>query len=215
MHTNEPSEGAKPLGEAHGQRAVGRFDAAPPAQPALSRRRLLRAGAGAAPVVLSFASKPAYAVNGCLSASATVSANTSRAVPQSCSADGPTTWRDSDKPNGGWPSSYKISFSSVFGPSPKYETLNNSDPSLHQVLSEDCKGLTADQQALARYLCALYLSFLKSPASVPATVLPNGRSDIKALWSKVGSGTFSPAGAGKAWGPAETNAWLSTLFATL
>lgn len=175
------------------------------------RRRLLQAGIGAAPVVLTFVSRPVPAAPvACTSASATVSANASRVNLQQCVGNGPTAWKGTTPKtqwnatalSGGTP----VLFSGVFG-SPAYSVPGHASPNLMEVLQGT--GGTA-KDLLARNLTAAYLNFLSN--STPVTVL--SLTQMQAMWSQGNSGVYYPITGGPAWGSGNINVWIATTFAT-
>lgn len=173
-----------------------------------SRRRLLRGGLAAAPVLMTVASRPVMAQD-CTTSSAHTSLGGSREiVQQSCTGRGPAYWI-AQNGSKAWPSGYLMqtqgsskvatTFGSVFGSAYGYGEL-----SMLQVLQAGQSSF--DKAGLAAHLVAAVLN--AEAAYTPATVLSIAKAQD--IWSDYNSrGYFEPT-AGVRWDSAQTIDWLKT-----
>lgn len=179
---------------------------------AVSRRSLLRAGVGAAPVVLTLASRPVSA-GVCQTASAITSAGSPNRVVasvSSCSGSGPNTLQAS------WTSTRTAATSST--PSSKFvvsvgsTNVKDTNATLLDVLKDPGKKVSgnAEQLALARNLVAAYANYL-SGATDPQVL---SLDTIQRAWTTGWGSQFVVAGTTTKWGPADLNAWLTKMFAS-
>jgi hypothetical protein len=198
-HHSEPqSEKQGPGGPADGVRTTSS-----------SRRRLLRGGLAAAPVLMTVASRPVMAQD-CTTSSAHTSLGGSRQiVQQSCTGRGPAYWI-SQNGSKAWPSGYLMqtqgssskvatTFGSVFGSAYGY-----GDLSMLQVLQAGQSSF--DKAGLAAHLVAAVLNAeaLYTPASVLSVAMAQD------IWSDYNSrGYFEPT-AGVRWDSAQIIDWLKT-----
>jgi hypothetical protein len=183
-----------------------------------ARRRLLRGGLGAAPVVLTVASRPVMAATGaCTTASAFGSINASRPKNvTSCGGCKPDYWKNSLN-YASWPAGHcatakkvatdKLYFNEIFGSSPYSATTT-----LLQVLQTTGTG----RDAVARHCVAAVLNGAKG--LTPAAVL--SAQTAKNVWSSfVTRGYYEPT-AGIRWfadssTPAGTGSIVQWLTSTM
>jgi hypothetical protein len=179
-----------------------------------SRRRLLQAGLGASPVLLSIVSEPVRASQiVCRSASAFASisaagaAGVSANTQQICNGKGPEDWSGTSIKS--WPAGTFTGsgdaataelFSHVF--SPGVALGNNLTPTLKQLL--DAKNSNVRNVVLARYFIAAYLNFKSN--RTPATVVTD--LQLQAMWPQVVAGSYSPGAGAKAWTDQDVINWL-------
>jgi hypothetical protein len=180
-----------------------------------SRRRLLRAGLGASPALLTIISEPVRAdVLGslpCRSASAFASiaahgVTTSTQPAQTCFGIQPGGW--AIRSVGSWPAgtftgsgatAVSVTFSSVFSPGVTVGT--NSSPTLLQVLESTDAGLE-----MARYFVAAYLNIKMVLFATPAKV--ETELQLKAMWPDAVNGTYTPITGGNPWDWATLKSWF-------
>jgi len=151
------------------------------------RRRLLRGGLGAAPVILTVASRPVMANGKCTTASAFGSINMSRPSKTAawCGGSKPDTWKNC--PHSDWPCVPNTTFNSCFGSG----CLPNT--TLLQVLQK----AGSEKDEVARYCVAALLNARKR--LTPDTVL--SVRTLRLLWqSFLTSGYYEPT-AGVRWYP--------------
>lgn len=169
-----------------------------------SRRRLLRSGLGASPVLLTFASQSVSAAV-CKSASATVSANASRAnAVATCSGNGVSTWAAATAAawsSAGYPTS--TLFSTYFSPLPSSITPTTTMLAVEQGTS------TAPIDKLARAMVAALLNLGSSK-------IGSGAYDVmtlKNIWTAAANGTgYKPIPGGIIWQTADVINWLNAMF---
>ena len=177
-----------------------------PALPS-ARRRLLRSGMAAAPILLTLANRPVMAAT-CRTPSAALSASLSRpnAGVFDCVGKSPASWAGTAA--AGWPSGTPaMLFSAAIGPSPDYGTKT--------LLEMVSLGTDMGTGGLAKHLVAAYLNATAGLTPVGVLSVPI----ILAIWARFPSpGWYEPT-AGIKWFPdyAEpTNplggltAWLKT-----
>jgi hypothetical protein len=168
--------------------------------PSLARRRLLRGGLGAAPVLMAAAPRSVMAGGTCMTGSAYTSWSPSVAASRSptmytCSGKTPESWLAT--PLASWPSSCvnvdtkagtvtPIKFGARFSP-----RHYGDDPSLVQVLQ---KTSTAGIDCMAKHIVAAYLN--AAQGLTPLVVV-----DPVRVWSDFhGKGGFYEPTAGVRWG---------------
>lgn len=183
----------------------------------LSRRKLLRAGLGASPVVLTVASKPVMATTGrCTSASAFGSINASRpSMLEYCGGCKPEYWRNSTC-YAQWPNGY-YPVSSVFTPATLFDNCFGAfggyyGKSLLWVMQTTNSG----KDEVARHCAAALLNGVKG--LTPSNVLSAQR--VREVWySYVRRGYYEPT-AGVRWyanssSPAGTGGIIEWLKSTM
>ena len=133
------------------------------------RRRILRAGISAAPVIMTVASRPVWAID-CRTPSGFVSGFASGAPVGQCSGGLPSYWLSHQ---GQWPASINPA-TALFNPI--FEPDLGGNPTLLAVL-----GMT---NTLQSYIVAAYLNNAAlSVPMVPETILP--KNTILAMWTQV------------------------------
>jgi hypothetical protein len=134
----------------------------------LDRRALLRAGAGASPVLLTLASNPVAAANSCVVASSFVSVATFKSrnptvTSINCATRRCEEWRDACNANASL-ACVAPQLKDVFGPTPS--TYNTR--TLRSLLCDSGGIQTNSELGVAQHLIALHLSvtqgFLRMPA---------------------------------------------------
>ena len=196
--------------------AVGGSPALPKSS---SRRRLLQAGIGATPAILTIVSSPVLA-GGCrspsafasVSAAAAAGTTTSATPSKTCSGLSPTTWNITNT----WPSAVPKTtlFSSVFSGSYTLQVTKGAkvvsipSPTFSEVLSSQSVGGIQTTTDLARNMVAAYLNFkdLKTPAAVVTDV------QLQAMWTAVLAGSYRPIAVGNVWSISDANNWLKQTF---
>lgn len=169
-----------------------------PASPA--RRRLLRGGAAAAPVLATFVSQPVHAAYSCKSASAFTSANASRPGAAVCNGSSPAWWLGNQ---GSWVdcSPSTTAFATYFSVTASYPI----GTTLVQVLQGSS---TAQADKMARNLVAALLN-MKS-GRIGAGVF--SEDQLRNVWlGAIGSGYVPVAGA-QPWYAQQVNQWLASVF---
>lgn len=163
----------------------------------LSRRKLLRAGLGASPVILSVASQPVMATTGrCTSASAFGSINASRPDNlENCGGCKPEYWRNTTcYPR--WPNGYHA-VTSGYTPATKFDDCFGSYggyPYRTLLYVMQTTG-TGGRDEVARYCAAALLNAAKG--LTPSSIL--SISKVKSVWSSyVRRGYYEPT-AGIRW----------------
>ena len=162
----------------------------------LSRRKLLRAGLGATPVVLTVASQPVMATSStCASASAFGSINASRPRQiESCGGCKPEYWRNTTcYPR--WPSGYYPQ-SSLYTPATQFDACFGSTGGYYgKSLLYVMKTTNSGKDDVARHCAAALLNAAKG--LTPSTVL--SVRAVKDVWSSyVRRGYYEPT-AGVRW----------------
>jgi hypothetical protein len=206
----QPSKKAAPLSTNNSEPQSTMQDSHVPADFA-SRRRLLRGGMAAAPVLMTVASRPVMAQD-CTTSSAHTSLGGSRQIAQqSCMGRDPSYWI-SQNGSSAWPSGYLMqaqgsgstskvatTFGSVFGSAYGY-----GDLSMLQVLQAGQSSF--DKAGLAAHLVAAVLN--AEALYTPASVLSVAKAQD--IWSDYNAkGYFEPT-AGVRWDSAQTIDWLKT-----
>lgn len=201
--------------------AAGPSPAAPTSS---SRRRLLQAGLGASPVLLTIVSEPVRAFTRtqsipCRSASAFASiaaaahanVTTSANTQQSCSGLGPASWNTLST----WPVAKTTLFSSVFSGAYSLRvksgnsSITNASPTFSDILSNPPANTTySDSENLARNFVAAYLNFKDS--KTPAAVVTD--LQLQNMWTKVLANSYSPTAGTAPWSVSDVNGWLSQTF---
>ena len=166
---------------------------------ALGRRRLLRGGLGAAPILATLASGPVSA-GLCTTGSAFASLNASGTqTSQTCGGRSPATWMASGG-SGGWPINGNTLFSACFSPAMSDSTLK-----IKTVL-DPSKGY----DPVACNCVAALLNASASPPLTPASIL--GAAYVKAIWSSYkNKGYFEPT-AGIQWKAGDIVDWITTTY---
>jgi len=166
---------------------------------ALGRRRLLRGGLSAAPILATLASSPVSA-GLCTTGSAYGSLNPSGTrTNTTCGGRSPATWTASGGV-GAWPISGNTLFSACFSPA-----LSDSTLKLKTVV-DPSKGY----DAVARNCVAALLNASASPPLTPASIL--GVAYVKAVWTSYASkGYFEPT-AGIRWNSGQIVDWITTTY---
>jgi hypothetical protein len=169
-----------------------------PAAIALGRRRLLRGGLGAAPVILTLSSAPVSA-GLCTTGSAFGSMHPSgHQASITCGGRTPSAWNST--PHGHWPISPNALFQTYFAPA-----LAGTNVSLKNVLDP-----TKGYDAVAQHCVAALLNASTSPPLTPPAVL--GVAYAKAIWSSYATkGYFEPT-AGIQWNAAKIDDWIATTY---
>jgi hypothetical protein len=164
----------------------------------VSRRRLLRRGLAAAPVIMTLASPPVSA-GLCTTCSAFGSMHPSgKQASVTCGGRTPAIW--SSTPSGHWPISPNNPFKNYFSPA-----LADTNVSLKDVINPS-KGY----DPVARNCVASLLNASTSPPLTPATILSAGYA--KAIWSAYATkGYFEPT-AGIQWNSAKIVDWIATTY---
>lgn len=160
------------------------------------RRRLLRAGLGAAPVLLTLASSPLSAEAVSAYGSAGTSATTAKAACGGCS---PEAWAESS-----WPQSIDrgATFNQLFA------TRLNPDVALERLFAA---GSFTTEQQVARHCAAALLN--AQSGKTPATVL--GVDAVREVWASYQArGYYRPVpGSEMKWNAAQIVDWLATTYA--
>ena len=180
-----------------------------------SRRRLLQAGLGASPAILSIVSEPVRAFNRtapvtCRSASAFASVaaaahagiTTSANAAQSCLGLSPASWNTAST----WPVAKNTLFSNVFSGS--YTLRSNSSPTFSDILGAATPYTTAE--TLARNFVAAYLNS-QGTSKTPLAVVTGAQLQI--MWTRAVAGSYSPTAGTTAWSTNDVNNWLTQTFA--
>jgi hypothetical protein len=192
-----------------------------------SRRRLLKAGLGVSPVVLTFVSQPvpaSFTTVTCRAASAFASVQaalaagvgTSANTAQLCSGNLPSSWKGLSRPY--WPggsATADLLFTSLFGPytvttigTATVPAVTTDAPTLFQVL---CGAGTTARDVLARNIVAAYLNLQQG--LVPATVVSS--TQLQSMWLTAGNTVPSPYlvnGLSGGWSLAQVNQFLAHTF---
>jgi hypothetical protein len=193
-----------------------------------SRRRLLQAGIGASPVVLSIVSQPvraALAPGGvCRSASsfASFNANTTNTALSSnpvgtCAGIGPASWKSlSETAWTGAPGALAIRSNLFVSTGTSYSVTNTAvtpnvviaSPTIFEVVKYGTG--TSDRDVLARNIAASYLNL--AGGLVPTTVILSA-TQLASMWFAAQSpgGTYAVS-AGLNWNAAQLNVWLQSTF---
>jgi hypothetical protein len=178
----------EPIGlDRHGRAAV-----------AMGRRRLLRGGLSATPVIMTLASGRVSA-GLCTTGSAFGSLHPSGKQPSiSCSGRSPTVW--SSTPYGHWPLGANTMFETCFAPN-----LGGTSVALKDVINP-AKGY----DPVAQNCVAALLNASTSPPLTPATIL--GVGYVKQIWNSYKTkGYFEPT-AGIQWRSPEILAWIASTY---
>jgi hypothetical protein len=165
-----------------------------------ARRRLLRGGVAAAPVLATFVSQPVHAAYSCKSASAFTSANASRPGAEICNGSSPAWWLANQ---GAWVgcSPATATFATYFSATTAYP----SGTKLTQVLQGTS---TAQVDKMARNLVAALLN-IKS-GRIGAGVF--NEEQLRSIWlGAIGSG-YVPITGGQPWYAQQVNQWLVSVF---
>ena len=163
----------------------------------LGRRRLLRGGLSAAPVIMTLASGPVSA-GLCTTGSAYGSLNPSGVRSSAtCGGRSPATWTSS---LGHWPIKAAALFGTHFKPA-----LSDIKLTLKAVVDP-----SGGYDPVARNCVAALLNASSSPPLTPASILDVTR--VKAVWSSYATkGYFEPT-AGIQWNAAKIVDWITTTY---
>lgn len=173
--------------------------------PSAGRRRLLRGGLGASPLLLTLASRPALGGGTgrqCFSPSGFVSMPTSvHGEPTLCNGRSPGYWKNWPKKS--WPAPYhpNVKFKSVFttlGIGQAFKTMT-----LMQVLETGGGGGVAD---MGRYIVAALLNAQSGKTPVLSV------QAVKDLWSDYEADGQAEVTAGVFWGPEEIKAYIESTW---
>jgi hypothetical protein len=178
-----------------------------------SRRRLLQAGLGASPAILTIVSEPVRAFTRtqslpCRSASAFASIaaaqhagfTTSASTQQTCSGMGPISWNTTTT----WPVAKTTAFSTAIG---TYTFRSNTAPTLLDILSASAPYSSTEM--LARNFVAAYLNAQGTPKTPLAVVTD---LQLKTMWTQISLGSYTPT-SGTSWAVSDLNGWLVQTFA--
>lgn len=187
---NDPSE-QKPDGEMNTGEA-----ASPELGASGSRRRFIKGGAAAAPVILTFTSRPVLGFEqACMTPSRMISGNHSGFNgPVSCLGTSLSTYQELAADQGKPPAWYGTKFTTVFGTKNLYVSkVGNVQDKLGDVLLDSYNGNDATPNTtgqFAAYLIAAYLNSLNRVGDVD-TVLTTAQ--VIHMWNDViGTGSFCP-----------------------
>ncbi|MBS0445808.1 MAG: hypothetical protein JSR59_07650 [Proteobacteria bacterium] len=169
--------------------------------PMPSRRRLLRGGLAAAPVMLTLASRPVRAGGSCKAASAFASINLSgHKTAGTCTGHQPPYWQGTSS----WPGGCQASgsnatqFSAIF-------TTGNVYPGKTMMQVMNMNGTTGTS-GVARYLCAAYLN--ASATLTPQNVL--SQATATSVWTSfINKGYYEPT-AGVQWNSDQIISWVNS-----
>lgn len=165
----------------------------------LGRRRLLRGGLGAAPVLMSLASGPVGAA-ACIQASAFASLHASGKQPNlPCDGLNTATWFLA--PESQWPLRSDSKFSQPFSPS-----LTDTKATLRQVVNPN-----GGYDPVARQLVAALLNTSANPPLTPASILTP--ATVKSIWTSYASRGYYEPTAGVRWTGTRIVEWILTTFA--
>lgn len=179
----------------------------------MGRRKLLRAGASAAPVLLTLASGPVSATNSCVVASSFVSVTTFKSrnptkTTVQCTTRNCEDWyAQSCLPSSGTPSRptcMNVSVNTLLGTT----TSNYKSWLLYDVMKNGSSGITTSGElGVLQHLIALCLNvtqgFAPSPGSISQTYL-------QGIWTnyKANSNTYVLSGSGISWDSSQLITWL-------
>jgi len=176
---------------------AARTDGAPTLTPrGTARRRLTKAGLGAASVLWSLDSRATMKPMVCVSASAALSGGLSSNYADTtakCAGKSPGYWKN----HGGWPCDSDKAFSAVFGCGGKY-ALTYGKKSLREIV----QGCDFDRYNLGRHLVATYLNVLSGRIGFLSV------ATLQQMWSQLQSpGYYQPA-KGVFWNAEQTKRYL-------
>ncbi|MFN7725233.1 MAG: hypothetical protein ACK5QH_09200 [Rubrivivax sp.] len=181
----------------------------------LSRRRLLRAGAAATPVVLTLASTPVAATTGtCTVASSFVSAATFKSrnpnASAQCTTWGCEAWK-SQCTNGSttFNSTLDSTVAAFFG-----TTNSNLDSRTIRSILNDAGGIvTSGDMGVLQHLSALRLGLTYAKITSPGNVT---NTYVKGVWTNYRSngGVYILSGSGINWSSADVVTWARMLMYT-
>lgn len=163
-----------------------------------ARRRLLRGGLGAAPVLMSLVSGPVGAA-ACIQASAFASLHASGKQPNlPCNGLNTATWFLA--PEAQWPLRPDSKFRQQFSPS-----LTDANASLRQVVDPN-----GGYDPVARHLVAALLNTSTNPPKTPAAILTP--STVKSIWTSYATNGYYEPTAGVRWNGMRIVEWILTTF---
>ncbi len=176
------------------------FDPARRAGVALGRRRLLRGGLGAAPVLMTLASGSVSA-GMCTTCSAHGSMHPSgKQASTACGGRSPTGW--SNMQANGWPSTCQPTskFEDFFKP-----TLTQQHVRLQKVIAPG-----GGYDVVACHCVAALLNASTSPPLTPATIL--SASLAKSIWASYATNGYFEPTAGVRWNSGQIVDWIKTTY---
>jgi len=166
-----------------------------------ARRRLLRGGAAAAPVLASFVSQPVHAAYSCKSASAFTSANASRPGATLCNGSGPAWWRGNP---GAW-----VGCSVVTSTFATYFSATATYPAGTLLIQVLLGTSTAYVDKMARNLVAALLN-VKS-GRIGTGVF--SEEQLRNIWlGATSAGGYVPVPGAQSWYAPQVNQWLVSVF---
>jgi hypothetical protein len=165
---------------------------------ALGRRRLLRGGLSAAPVIMTLASGPVSA-GLCRTGSAYGSMNPSGTRrTTTCGGHSPSVWNTTNHNH--WPIDANALFSHYFSPG-----LNGNNVKLKKVIDP-----SNGYDPVARNCVAALLNACSGPPLTPSSIL--GVAKAQEIWSSYArNGYFEPT-AGIRWNSAKIVDWMTTTY---
>jgi hypothetical protein len=168
------------------------------ASAALGRRRLLRGGLSAAPVIMTLASGPVSA-GLCRTGSAYGSLNPSgRRTSVTCGGRSPSVWATTNHSH--WPLDANALFSDYFNPG-----LTGNNVKLKRVVDP-----SNGYDPVARNCVAALLNASSGPPLTPSSILSLAKA--KEIWSSYATrGYFEPT-AGIRWDSAKIVDWMTTTY---
>jgi len=166
-----------------------------------ARRRLLRGGLAAAPVLATFVSQPVHAAYSCKSASAFTSANASRPGAPLCNG-APGSWWVSNP--GSWVgcSAATAQFNTFFSSTASYP----SGTKLMTVLQGTSKTFV---DKMARNMVAALLNI--KAGRIDTTVF--SETKLQVIWlAAISGGGYVPTPGAAPWYAQQVNQWLASVF---
>ena len=179
-----------------------------PSRVRLDRRALLRAGAGAAPVLLTLASNPVSAANSCVVASSFVSVATFKSrnptvTSVNCATRTVEDWRSACTANPSLASATPL-VSACFGST----SSGYNSKTLRQVLCDGTGISTTSELGVLQHLTALYLSVSQGYMRMPSgNVSPAYLRGVWVNYKANGNQYLQPA-SGISWSTAQVVSWL-------
>jgi hypothetical protein len=167
-----------------------------------SRRRLLRGGLGAAPVLMTLASRPVGATV-CTTGSAFASLQPSGTLQTTqCTGHSPSYWTACSSPGTDWkPIKPQTKFSALFTPA-----LSDSNVTLKKVVDA-----SLGYNVVARHCVAALLNASKSPPLTPPSIL--SAAMVKAVWTSYATHGYYEPTAGIQWTDTKIVDWITTTYA--
>ena len=165
-----------------------------------TRRRLLRGGAAAAPVLATFVSQPVHAAYSCKSASAFTSANASRPGADICNGSSPAWWLANQ---GSW-----VGCSAATATFATYFSVTSSYPSGTKLVQVLQGSSTTHVDKMARNLVAALLN-IKS-GRIGGGVF--NEEQLRSIWLGATGGGYVPMAGSQPWYAQQVNQWLVSVF---